>query len=105
MVFLLILYLFLCASTIRTRSWKEHSSLVIVPMYAVARANALSLQLFVGVRFLTAAFTCWYSGWSLQPGETKNVCLTPMDLNNIVDLGPTKSGIAELRQIFSRVCF
>ena len=71
---------------------------------AVCRSKS-EYSFAVVVRFLTAAFTCWYSGWSLQPGEAKKMCLTPIDLNNTVDLGPTKSGIAELRQIFGRVGF
>ena len=78
------MHLFLCASITSTRSWKEQSSLVIVLLYAVARASALSLQSFDGVRFLTAAFTCWYSGWSLQP-EYQQVKAAVKNLTTIND--------------------
>ena len=98
-------YFFRCASTTKMIFWWEDSSCVATPHKVVPKANARSLQSFNGVKFLIAVFTWWYSGWSLQFDEARKDCETPSALNNTVDLGPKKSGMAEVMRILGSAGF
>ena len=59
-----------CASTTRTRSYKDCSSIVIEPLNFIANSNALSLESFTGVTTEGQQGSCerhlrWRTGWSI----------------------------------------